>query len=243
MTSPNPNPKPPNLSPKAALKLLTTSPINVLNEAVRAVPALKYVLGVLGIVAAIAIARGFVSSARVAVIGTLIVLVLMVAVVIFAALTRATGALRIAATIMMFSFLILTIATISFIFTSVFFKWPLDLHRWIVDEHPIIVPTPTPTPTPMPTPGDSATINLLEGRFLESTIKDMARIDNSRAIIRNCSTTFMKSKIRGGVVRARDIRGLIEVLQYRIDNPETSEKYAVTRKEHEQTYEIQCSNK
>lgn len=243
MTSLNQNPKPPHLPPKAALKLLTTSPINVLNEAIKAVPALKYVLGVLGIVAAIAIARGFVSSARVAVIGALIVLVLMVAVVIFAALTRATGALRIAATIMMFAFLMLTIGATFFIFTSVFFKWPLDLHRWIVDEPPTVVATSTPTPTPTPTPADSATINLLEGRVLESTIKDMARLDNSRAIIKDCSTTFMKSKIRGGVVRAPDIRGLIEVLQYRIDNPETSEKYNVTRKEHEQTYEIQCTNK
>ena len=241
MTSPNQNPKPAHLSPKAALKLLTTSPVNVLNEAIKAVPALKYVLGVLGVVAAIAIARTFVSSARVAVIGFLIVLVLMVAVVIFAALTRATGALRIAATIMMFAFLMLTIGATFFIFTSVFFKWPLDLHRWIVDEPPIVVATSTPTPTP--TPADSATINLLEGRVLESTIKYMARLDNSRAIIKNCSATFMKSKIRGGVLRAPDMRGLIEVLQYRIDDPETSEKYTVTRKEREQTYEIQCSNK
>lgn len=225
------------LGTRDAIGLLTTSPLNILKAAISAVPSLKYVLGVLGLVAAVSIARGLVTSARIAVIGALIILVLMVAVVIFAALTQAEGATRIAAVVMMFAFLTLTIATVFLIFTSVFFKWPLDLHRWIVDEPPQVVSSRTPTAT---TPPDSATMSLNEGRTLRETIKDIAEIDNSRAIFLNCSGVFMDSKIRGGVVRATDVGRLLESLQYRITDPRTNETYNVTRKEREQTYEIQC---
>lgn len=231
------------ISPKSALRLLTTSPLNVLREAIKAVPPLKYALAVLGIVAAIAIGLSFKVSLRVAVFGALIMLVLMVAVVVFAALTKASGALRVAAIIMMFAFLILIIATITFIVTSVFFQWPLDLRSWVTGDGPtVIVPiAPTPTPTPMASPvGDSASIVLREGRTLRSAIEDIAELDDSRAVVERCSRAFMNSTIRGGSVRAENVEKLLDQLQFRINRPKTRERYRVVREEKEKSYVIRC---
>jgi hypothetical protein len=223
---------------KKGLQLFSTSPMNILREAIKAVPQLKWALGVLGLVAAVAIVASFKISFRVAFIGAVIMLVLMVALVVFAALTSAKGALRIAATVMMFAFLTLIIATATFLFTSVFFKWPLDLQDWVTGtKRPVLTPTPTPTPSPP----DSASIVLREGRTLESAIEDVAELDDFRARIDNCSRPFMNSVIRGGPVRAENVEKLIEQLQFRINKPKTPESYTVVRKEHEQTYDIHCN--
>lgn len=245
MQNPQPNRdkkenRPDRLSPRGALRLLATSPINILREAIRAVPALKYALGVLGIVAAISIAVSLKVSFRVAVIGTLIMIVLMTALVIFAALTQASGALRIAATIMMFAFLFLTIGTATLLFTSVFFKWPLHLQHWVTDPPPSSTPTPTPTSSPSP-PMDSASIVLKEKRTLKSAIEHIAELDDSRAQISYCSPAFLNSVIRGGPVQAETIEKLIEQLQFRIPKPKTRERYRVIKKEQEKTYDIQCT--
>jgi hypothetical protein len=221
-------------------RLLTGSPANVLREAIKEVPQLKYALGVLGIIAAISIALTFQRSLRVAVIGTLIMLVLMVAVVVFAALTKARGALRIAAVIMMFAFLVLIIATITLILTSVFFQWPLDLRLWVVDTTAEIKPTPTPTPTPTPLP-NSASMRLREGRTLQSAIEDIAELDDFRAVIEKCSRSFMSSTIRGGLVRDETIEKLLEQLQFRIQKPRTRETYKVIKDERQKSYVIQCA--
>lgn len=229
-------------SDKPFLQLLTTSPINIFREALKAVPALKWALGVVGIFAAIAIVASFKISFRVAVIGFLIMLLLMVLLVVFASLVRASGALRIAGIILMFAFLAIGIATAICLFTSVFFKAPLDLQYWVTGTAPSPTPTPVPTPTPTPSPAtqDSASIVLREGRTLQSAIDDIADLDDSRAQISGCSPLFLKATIKGGLVRAETTEKLIEQLQFRIKKPKTSERYTVTRKEHEQTYEIRC---
>ena len=232
----------PNSTPiTKLLKSITGPPVDFLKLGIQANPKLKPLLGVLAIVSAISIALTLVSSARVAVIGALIVLVLMVLVVIFSALTTAAGWVKIAAIIMMFAFLSLTIATISLILTSVFFKWPLDLHTWVTGPPPAATPTPTPSPIATPTALPlNASINLNEGRTLKSALEDIAHIDDARAIFSNCSQTLLLSKIRGGLVRAENTSKLLEQLQYRIQNPKTREHYNVVRKEQEHTYEIQC---
>lgn len=241
----NNSPTPKRLSPKNAFRLLTTSPANVFQEAIKAVPALKYTLAVLGIVAAISIALTFGVSLRVAVIGTLVMLVLMVAVVIFAALTTARGPLRTAAIIMMFAFLLLIVATITLIFTSVFFKWPLDLHTWVTGPITVVPsPSPTPTPTPIPAPSvvpDSASMTLREGRTLRSALEDIAELDDSRADIQECSKVFMNSIIRGGNIQDVSIEKLLDQLQFRIKKPRTRERYKVVRNEREKSYVIQCA--
>jgi hypothetical protein len=177
---------------------------------------------------------------RVAVIGTLIMLVLMVAVVVFAALTKARGSLKVAAIIMMYAFLFLAIATITFIFTSVFFQWPLDLRSWVIDPPVETAPSPAPVPTPTSLP-NSASIVLREGRTLRSAIEDIAELDDFRAVVEKCSRPFMESTIRGGLVRDETIEKLLEQLQFRIKKPKTGEKYKVIRDERQKSYVIQCA--
>lgn len=103
-------------------------PLEIIRAAIKAVPAVKYALGVAGIVAVVAIIYSFGIGLWVAFIGALVVMVLMVVLVIFAKLT--TTAPRHFLTpvlVLTWAFLLLTIAAAMFLFTSVFFRKPLDL--------------------------------------------------------------------------------------------------------------------
>jgi hypothetical protein len=115
--------------------LPTPGPMAFLREAIRAVPAVKYALGVGGVVAVIAIVSSFGISYRVAVVGFPIILILMVLLVVFAKLAAANPQhfLLPLAVLTWFS-IIAMVATMVLIFTGVFFKWPLDLHHWLVKD-------------------------------------------------------------------------------------------------------------
>jgi amino acid transporter len=103
-------------------------PWTVLKEAITAVPAVSYALGVLGIISAIAIVRIFRIDYRVAVYGTVIMFVLMVALLVFAALTKVNSPqVRVAALVMMWSFLALIILSAALLFLSAFFNYPKPL--------------------------------------------------------------------------------------------------------------------
>src|SRR5262245_54619059 len=67
---------------------MNLSPIQLLREAIKAVPALKYALGVAGLVAVVAIVGAFRVRPEIAVSGAIAVLVLMVALLVFAKLTK-----------------------------------------------------------------------------------------------------------------------------------------------------------
>jgi hypothetical protein len=69
-----------------------TTPNQFLREAVKAVPAVKYALGIGGIVATIAIVYSFKIDPRVAFFGTLVMLVLMGALVVFARMASLASA-------------------------------------------------------------------------------------------------------------------------------------------------------
>ena len=104
------------------------TPPNFLKSAIRAVPVVKYALGVGGIVATIGIIKTFRVSSRDAILGTVIMLMLMAVLVVvskFAAQT--TGALRPLILFFAWSCLILVVLTALFLFLSAFFGWPLDL--------------------------------------------------------------------------------------------------------------------
>jgi hypothetical protein len=107
-------------------------PFTILKQAIRAVPAVKYALGVAGIVSTVAIIKAFGISMQVAVIGFVITLVLMVTLVVFAKMTTtASQHFFTPVLVLMWSFLCLTIITAFFLLSSVFFRWPVDLHNWI----------------------------------------------------------------------------------------------------------------
>lgn len=91
---------------------------------------MKYALAVAGILAVVGLAGAFRISPLAAVFGAVIILVLMVAMVVFARLTTVKrGNLVLPALVMMWSFLLLTIATAALLFTSAFFQWPRALNE------------------------------------------------------------------------------------------------------------------
>lgn len=108
-------------------------PIGFLKEAIKAVPAVKYALGVGGVVSIIAIVGSFGISYRVAVIGFPVILILMALLVVFARLAVANPHHFLGPLIFLTWFSMLAmVATVTLIFTSVFFRWPLDLQSWLV---------------------------------------------------------------------------------------------------------------
>jgi len=103
------------------------SPIQLLREAIKAVPPLKYALGVVGLVAAVAIVRAFRINAEIAALGSVAILILMVALLIFARLTKAAKHhFMLPSLVMMWSFLLLVIAAAGLLFSSAFFGWPIN---------------------------------------------------------------------------------------------------------------------
>jgi hypothetical protein len=112
-----------------------SSPIEVLREAVRAVPALRYALGVAGILAAVALVKGFGINAQTAVLGAIGMLALMVALVLFARLTKTAPQHFVTPMlVLMWSMLVITVATAGLLFSSMFFDWPLPLSRLLAPE-------------------------------------------------------------------------------------------------------------
>jgi ABC-type branched-subunit amino acid transport system substrate-binding protein len=105
-------------------------PLQLLREAITAVPSLRYALGVVGLVSVIAIAGALNVDYRVAVFGTPILLFLMIALVIFAKLSAtASEVFRLPVIVLLWAGVILTVGTASMLITSAFFGRPIDLTR------------------------------------------------------------------------------------------------------------------
>ena len=105
----------------------------VLTEAIRAVPPVRYALGVAGVVAVLGIVAALGVDLRVAAFGTPILLVLMVVLVVFRHVASAARArLALPALVFVWSSLILTITAVVLVLTSVFFKVPMDLQQFII---------------------------------------------------------------------------------------------------------------
>jgi hypothetical protein len=112
-------------------------PVKILNLAIAKVPAVKYALGVAGIGAAIAIIRILLVDLRIAVFGTVLMIFLMIILLLFAKLTAiATEQLRPAMITLIWVSLLLLVATAFALFTSVFFRWPVDLQYLILNRLP-----------------------------------------------------------------------------------------------------------
>ena len=106
---------------------------NLLQQAIRAVPAVKYALGIGGIVWVIAAVAALNVDYRVAVFGTIVMVVLMVLLLVFAKLAGTTAeAFVLPMTVLVWSSILLTTMVAVFLATSVFFRWPLDLQYWLV---------------------------------------------------------------------------------------------------------------
>jgi hypothetical protein len=113
-----------------------STPPSFLKQAINAVPAVKYALGIGGVVSVIAIVGGFRIDFRVALLGTVVMLVLMTVLLVFAkAASRPQSAFKVPAIILTWFSLLLFIATASALFLSVFFGKPLDLRTLLAPVH------------------------------------------------------------------------------------------------------------
>jgi hypothetical protein len=106
------------------------NPLTILKDAVKAVPAMKYALAVLGLVAVVAIVSLWRVKYDVAIFGAVIILGLMVPVLVFAKLTKVAPKYFLTpARVFMWAFVVLTILAGTCLFTAVAFKQPPALYE------------------------------------------------------------------------------------------------------------------
>jgi len=118
-------------------KIVIISPLQLLRDAQKAVPAVRYAVGVAGIAAVVAIVAGFELDFRIAVFGTVIILGLMFVLVVFSALAAHAGAsLVYLALFAGWCFSLLTVATSTLLMTSYFFSWPRSIESYLPSDKP-----------------------------------------------------------------------------------------------------------
>lgn len=108
------------------------NPFKIIARATRAVPFVKYALGLLGIIAVISIVKALGISLRFAFWGCIIILCLMLILFLLARLSEAeTKTIKGPSSVLLWGIVILFTLTIFSLFSSVFFKYPLDLCKWL----------------------------------------------------------------------------------------------------------------
>lgn len=111
---------------------MNISPVEILRDAQKSVPAVRYAVGIAGVAAVVAIVAGFQLDFRIAVFGTIIVLGLMFVLVILSSFVAHSGpSVAILATFAAWSFLFVTIAVSILLVTSYFFSWPRQIDSYI----------------------------------------------------------------------------------------------------------------
>jgi hypothetical protein len=118
------------------------NPFKIITSATKAVPFVKYALGIAGIVALIAIIKALDISIMIAFWGTVVTLFLMFILFLLAKLSQSkTEVVKGPAIFLMWAIVILFILTVFCLFSSVFFRKPLNLTKWIdPDDEQIINP-------------------------------------------------------------------------------------------------------
>lgn len=136
----------------------------VLVAAVKAVPVVKYALGVASVAAVVTIVtRGFGLDRGTAVVGTTIVIALMVLLLVLTVAARQQRLLRMPAVVMTWSFLVMAIGGSALLLVSFFFHYPKSprclFYDQCVDMAPSLTDEPNPkggSGTPPTTPSVSA---------------------------------------------------------------------------------------
>lgn len=109
----------------------TNSPLEILREAVKAVPAVRYALGTAGVAAAAAIGGSFFGGRTIpALLASAAMLALMILLVLFAKLTTLAGRRLVPAILVMtWSILLLVLASAGLLVSSLFFDWPKPIEN------------------------------------------------------------------------------------------------------------------
>src|SRR5436190_6676994 len=106
--------------------------LQTLREAIRAVPSVKYALGIVGIVSAIGIIKAFRIDLRVAAFGVIVMIVLMVLLLLFARLSVSAKTHFVApAKFLLWASVIISVCVAMLLTSSIFFNWPIFLQHWL----------------------------------------------------------------------------------------------------------------
>jgi hypothetical protein len=109
---------------------MPSSPIVLLREAIKAVPAVKYALGVAGLGATVAIIIGFKVDIRIMIFGIAIIIALMFALAVFAAgVEHDNSGMKVLALLSAWAFMIIVIASVGLLASSFFYHTPLDFRE------------------------------------------------------------------------------------------------------------------
>ena len=111
----------------------------ILQDAIRAVPSVKYALGIVGISAAVAMVilffTGISINYKLGLLGIVTMLGLMTCLLIFSALSKVRQKLLAApGLVIIWGFIIFLIASVSLCFTSFFFQWPKPLSDYFTRQ-------------------------------------------------------------------------------------------------------------
>jgi hypothetical protein len=109
-----------------------TAPFTILRAATQAVPAVKWALGVAGVISATALVKVFFVSVGAALLAGFGMLVLMVMLVLFAAATRArSSVLIVPAMVLTWALLVLVIISSVLTVGAAFFGWPKSIQELV----------------------------------------------------------------------------------------------------------------
>ncbi len=121
------------------------------------VPELKYGLGVAGLVSLIAIVRSWGIEPSLAAIGVIVVLILMVGLLLFTRLDKASSRhIQLPMLALLYAFTAIIIAVASFLFTAVFFGWPTIRVHPFSDSGRTSIDTASTVSTNHPKPLDAS---------------------------------------------------------------------------------------
>lgn len=116
-------------------KPFLTDPGAFISSALKAVPAVRYAVGVGGIAAVVAVIAGFTIDYRIAVFGTVLLLGLMFVLLLFSRLTTVAGDKLLApALFATWSFSVLTVLTATLLMSSFFLHQPMSLRQLFAEE-------------------------------------------------------------------------------------------------------------
>jgi hypothetical protein len=161
---------------------VTATPLSFLKQAIKAVPAVKYALGVGGVVAVIVIVVRFKIDLRIAVLGAVVMFVLMIVLVVFAKLSaQGNGFFRIPAFVVTWFAVAIIMAASFAVFTSFFWGYPLGWtsrpapsHSETTNSEPVEKPKAAGEPlnSQQVTKLDSPCCDWLVGRWYGATRRD-----------------------------------------------------------------------
>jgi hypothetical protein len=211
------------------MDLSALNPLKLFRESVRQVPALRYAYVILAVVSLGAIAAALTVDLRIVGWGTLVAVFLMTLVLLFSRLVAIAGPEFVKpALVLLWATVVLSIAAMTMVITSIFFQRPIDLEDWLHkrgDRREL--------------GGDGVAVSLTSDMTFRQAALTIAGNEGTTVRFPECTDTELSVKMSAGGMKAETTKSLLETLQYRVIGP-GGPKYRVDFLKAKGLYEIQC---